>query len=128
MRKPPAPREIPPPLEVECLKALWELGQGNVKDVREVLTRNRNLAYTTVMTVLDRLAKRGGVNRKKVGRSFVYAPAVSRETLRALAVKEFVDRFFDGSPEALAAFLKRAPAPAGEPRNEESEPLDPTLL
>jgi predicted transcriptional regulator len=127
MRRAAAPREIPPPLEVECLKALWELGQGNVKDVREVLTRNRNLAYTTVMTVLERLTRRGGVSRKKVGRSFVYAPAVTRETLRELAVKEFVDRFFDGSPEALLAFLKQAPPAAGGPPAAE-EQLDPTLL
>lgn len=127
MKKPPAQREIPPPLEVECLKALWELGQGNVKDVREVLTRSRNLAYTTVMTVLDRLTKRGGVSRKKVGRSFVYAPAVSQETLRALAVREFVDRFFDGSPETLIAFLKKTPAGA-ESRSGEDGQLDPTLL
>src|SRR5277367_3767723 len=59
-------REIPPPLEVECLKALWTLGEANVKDVRKALTGNRNLAYTTVMTVLDRLARKGGVSRRKV--------------------------------------------------------------
>ena len=98
-------RDIPPPLELECLKALWTLGEGNVKDVRQALTENRNLAYTTVMTVLDRLARKGGVARRKVGRSFVYAPVLSRGVLRRLAVQDLVDRFFEGSREALLEYL-----------------------
>ena len=72
MRRPAPPRDIPPPLELECLKALWGLGEGTVRDVRQILVGNRNLAYTTVMTVLDRLEKRGGVSRRKNGRSFVF--------------------------------------------------------
>ena len=102
------PREIPPPLELQCLKALWELGEANVKDVRRVLTGNRKLAYTTVMTVLDRLERRGGVRRRKIGRSFVYTPTLSRESLRRLAVKEFVDSFFDGSTDSLKDYLDGA--------------------
>jgi predicted transcriptional regulator len=98
-------REIPPPLEVECLKVLWTLGEGNVKDVRQALTESRDLAYTTVMTVLDRLSRKGRVARRKVGRSFVYVPVLSRAVLRRLAVRELVDRFFDGSPEALMRYL-----------------------
>ena len=98
-------REIPPPLELQCLKALWELGEANVKDVRRVLTINRKLAYTTVMTVLDRLERRGGVRRRKIGRSFVYTPMLSRESLRRLALKEFVDSFFDGSTDSLKNYL-----------------------
>jgi len=102
------PREIPPPLELQCLKALWELGEANVKDVRRILTGNRKLAYTTVMTVLDRLERRGGVRRRKIGRSFVYTPMLSRESLRQLALKEFVDSFFDGSTELLKHYLESA--------------------
>ena len=102
------PREIPPPLELQCLKALWELGEANVNDVRRVLTGNRKLAYTTVMTVLDRLERRGGVRRRKIGRSFVYTPTLSRESLRRLALKEFVDSFFDGSTDSLKDYLDGA--------------------
>src|SRR5271170_7638347 len=94
------PREIPPLLELECLKALWGIGEGTVRDVREILVGSRNLAYTTVMTVLDRLERRGGVSRRKHGRSFVYAPKVSQDALRRYAVKELVDTFFGGSEEA----------------------------
>jgi BlaI family penicillinase repressor len=105
MRRPAPPRDIPPPLELECLKALWGLGHGSVRDVRQVLVGNRNLAYTTVMTVLDRLEKRGGVTRHKQGRAFIYEPKISREALRQFAVKELVDAFFDGSENALMHYL-----------------------
>ena len=127
-------REIPPPLELECLKALWSAGQGNVKDVRQILVGRRNLAYTTVMTVLERLLKKGVVARQKVGRSFVYSPVLSREALRRLAVKELVDGFFDGSEEQLLEYLKIGDSQApvfAEPEIPESavdDRLDTALL
>lgn len=99
-------REIPPPLELECLKALWMLGEGSVKDVREVVTRSRNLAYTTVMTVLERLARRGGVARRKNGRFFLYSPLVDREVMCRLAVRQLVDTFFEGDAASLGRFLE----------------------
>lgn len=126
MRRPAPPREIPPPLELECLKALWGIGEGTVRDVRQVLVGNRNLAYTTVMTVLERLEKRGGVSRRKQGRSFIYEPKVSKEALRRFAVKELVDAFFGGSERELMEYLRsarEAPSPATQP-----DTLDAALL
>jgi BlaI family transcriptional regulator, penicillinase repressor len=125
MRRPAPQRDMPPPLELECLKALWGIGEGTVRDVRHVMVGNRNLAYTTVMTVLDRLEKRGGVSRRKQGRSFIYMPKLSREELRRFAVKEVVDRFFEGSEEALARFLKSSQQPAASSPNEN---MDASLL
>jgi BlaI family transcriptional regulator, penicillinase repressor len=113
MRRAAPPRDIPPPLEMLCLKALWSLGEGNVTEVREVLAGSKPLAYTTVMTVLGRLAKKNVVTRRKAGRAFVYAPGISRDAIRRLALKEFVDCFFDGSEQRLTEFLRRPGA--GEP-------------
>ncbi len=122
-------REIPPPLELECLKVLWTLGEGNVKDVRQALTESRNLAYTTVMTVLDRLTRKGGVARRKVGRSFVYVPVLSRGVLRRLAVQDLQERFFEGSREALMEYLKEGEAVVAAPvESGAAADLDPTLL
>lgn len=126
MRKPAPPREIPPPLELECLKALWGIGEGTVKDVREILVGNRNLAYTTVMTVLDRLEKRGGVSRRKHGRSFVYSPKVSQEVLRRFAVKELVDTFFGGSQSALENYLRDA-AHSRQPGSQSSDSMTDSM-
>jgi predicted transcriptional regulator len=129
----PRSSEIPPPLELHCLRALWRLGEGSVRDVRGVITENRNLAYTTVMTVLERLAKRGAVERRKSGRAFVYLPVMGREQARRLAVKELADTYFDGSLDALRNYLNDAPAPASPreptpPVHGEGEELDATLL
>ena len=133
MGKPASNQEIPPPLELECLKALWRIGEGTVKDVRGVVTESRNLAYTTVMTVLDRLEKRGSVQRKKIGRSFVYTPILERERLRRLAVAALVDGFFDGSEEKLIRFLEGGDVDTeAEPElviePSETEPIDTELL
>jgi len=127
MRKAGPPRDVPPPLEMLCLKALWSLGAGNVSQVREKVAASKPLAYTTVLTVLDRLTRKNVVSRNKVGRAFVYTPGISRETMRRLALKEFVASFFEGSEEQLADFLRR-PEPI-EPLEIDSQAgLDAALL
>ncbi|MEI9973664.1 MAG: BlaI/MecI/CopY family transcriptional regulator [Ignavibacteriota bacterium] len=106
-------REVPPPLELLCLRALWSLGEGNVKAVQQVVAESRPLAYTTIMTVLDRLVRKGMLGRRKVGRSFCYAPQSSRDAARRAAVRELLEGYFDGSEEALIVFLqKREDEPA----------------
>ncbi len=50
---PRSARDVPPPLELSCLTALWSIEEGNVKDVQRIVGRSRPLAYTTIMTVLD---------------------------------------------------------------------------
>jgi predicted transcriptional regulator len=112
MTGPALARELPPRLELECLKALWILGQASVRDVQDAMQPNRQLAYTTVMTVMDRLARRGCVRRHKAGRSFVYIPVLTQEQVRRLAVNDLVDSLFDGSEKALQDFLFDTPAAA----------------
>jgi predicted transcriptional regulator len=103
-------RELPPRLELECLKALWDLGEANVRDVQNLLLRP--LAYTTVMTVLDRLARRGCVERRKVGRGFVYSPVLDRDGARRLALEDLVECLFNGSEESLRNYLQARAAAA----------------
>ncbi len=105
-------REVPPPLELLCLNALWSLKEGNVKDVRQLVARQRPLAYTTIMTVLDRLVRKGLLARRKVGRAFVYVPQIARDALRRTALRELLDGFFDGSEQELVRFLAAPDAAA----------------
>jgi predicted transcriptional regulator len=102
-------RELPPPLEMACLNALWELGEGNVEEVRVCVSRARPLAYTTVLTLLDRLSRRGAVSRRKEGRGFRYQPSIDRDRLRRLALNQFLDHHFAGSVKSLRIFLEVEP-------------------
>ena len=99
-------RDVPPPLELLCLRALWTLREGSVKQVRAIVAEERPLAYTTIMTVLERLVRKGRLRRRKAGRAFVYSPEASRDALRRTAIRELLDGFFDGSEEELIRFLR----------------------
>jgi predicted transcriptional regulator len=120
-------REVPPPLELMCLRALWSLEEGNVRAVQQVVAQSRPLAYTTIMTVLDRLVRKGMLARRKAGRAFVYAPTSSRDNMRRAAVRELLEGYFDGSEEELIRFLRGEgqPAPA---RRDSDERIDTVLL
>lgn len=104
---PKAARDVPPPLELLCLKALWTLQEGNVGQVRRDVAVVRPLAYTTIMTVLKRLVRKGKVVRRKSGRAYVYTPTASRDALRRVAIRELLEGFFDGSQEELLRFLQQ---------------------
>jgi predicted transcriptional regulator len=123
-----AARDVPPPLELLCLKALWTLQEGNVKAVRQIVAEKRPLAYTTIMTVLERLLRKGKLQRRKVGRSFVYAPTASRDELRNVAVRELLDGFFDGSEDELLRFLGRADGKANAAAAADGEARIDTVL
>jgi predicted transcriptional regulator len=94
-----------PPLELECLQALWALGQGTVQQLQERLLVSRPLAYTTVLTVMDRLTRKGMVAREKRGRAHLYHPRVAKEDLRQDALARLVSDFFGGSQKELLNYL-----------------------
>ncbi len=93
------------PLELECMNTLWPLGEASVRDIQTGLAPTLPRAYTTIMTIMDRLAQKGIVVRQKAGRAYVYRPSLSAEQARAHAVAQIVQGFFDGSADALAAHL-----------------------
>ena len=105
--------EIPPPLELACLTVLWKRGEADVGEVREAMREARPLAYTTVMTVLERLAAKGMVTRQKSGRSLRYGPARDRDEIRALAVAQLVEQFFDGSVAEFERYFRAMPGGDG---------------
>jgi predicted transcriptional regulator len=127
---PKTARDVPPPLELACLKALWTLREGNVKAVQEIVAQSRPLAYTTIMTVLDRLVRKGKLTRRKVGRAFVYSPEASREVMRKAAVRELVDGFFDGSEAQLLLYLRGSEpvAASAPPAADTDRRIDTVLL
>ena len=93
------------PLELECMNALWRLGQATVRDIHAALVTTRPRAYTTIMTILDRLTQKGVVERQKSGRAWLYKAHLSADQARTHAVARVVEGFFQGSTEALASHL-----------------------
>lgn len=133
MRQARPPKDVPPPLELECLKALWSLGEGNVRSVQERLQGRRPLAYTTVMTLLDRLTRKGVLVRRKQGRFFVYVPKVDQETMRQRALADLAEALFDGSAQLMGDYLRNGRAAVSgnghlNGGGEEEPVLDASLL
>ena len=88
------------------MKALWEVGSGSVADVRaELAKRGQELAYTTVMTLLGRLATKRAVLVDKAREPFVYRPAHRRESVLRDRLRDFVRDVFDGQAGSLVLNL-----------------------
>lgn len=122
-------------LELECMKALWLREAHTVSDVQQSLLPRRPLAYTTVLTILDRLSRKGAVSRVKQGKAYVYTPSLSFELSRHEALDELLHSYFEGSRERLIEYLetrslglKRASGQIRHPRLENSPDLQECLL
>jgi predicted transcriptional regulator len=105
-------------LERGVMEQLWASPDAqSVRDVHLALTRDRELAYTTVMTVLDRLAKKGLVRRERDGRAYLYLPEQTREQLVAEVMHTALDSDQANRTAALVAFVgKVSPAEAAAMR------------
>ena len=96
------------------MKALWALEKGTVHDIRRRMLAERPLAYTTVMTIMDRLVRRGVVEREKRGRAHLYHPVVTQRAVCDHALARLVDRFFQGSRDELRRYLEPNGTEGGE--------------
>jgi predicted transcriptional regulator len=83
------------PLEFSVMEILWDVGESSVRDVRDRL--NRPLAYTTVMTTLERLHKKSLLGRRRVGRAFLYSSRLSRQQWEQRRAGDLVKAFVHGS-------------------------------
>ena len=92
------------PLELEIMSVLWETGPANVQTVQSHL-KSRDLAYTTVQTMLNVLHRKGRVKRQLKERAYIYRPVLSRKKAVTEAVGEMLDRFFGGSADGLVLSL-----------------------
>ena len=93
------------PLELDIMKAVWRDPPVTVRDVHTTVQSSRNLAYTTVMTVMARLYHKGFLTRTLKSRAHYYEPSIRYESAREEAVVKLVDAYFGGSREELMDFL-----------------------
>ena len=91
--------------EMEVLNHVWKLKEATVKEVRARILETRDVAYTTIMTVMKNLADKGYLKYRKDGVTYVYSPAQKPDSVRFNLVKNLVKKVFQGSPKELVQTL-----------------------
>lgn len=92
-------------LQRAVMNVLWEKDQATVAQVRQTLGGSKIPAYTTVLTVLQKLEKKGWVRHRAEGRTYIYSAKPSRQTEGTKSLKGYVDRVFQGNPLLLFEHL-----------------------
>jgi predicted transcriptional regulator len=101
------------PLELECMTTLWRLQEGTVREIHDMLASRKPRAYTTIMTIMDRLARKQIVTRQRVGRAWRYQANLSRQEARTHAIAQVVESFFGGSAEELLEHVSNIAGSSG---------------
>ena len=91
--------------ELEIMKVVWERKTSTVRDVYEAMRQHKNVAYTTVMTMMNILETKGHLVKRPEGRAYVYEPSQAQTLVISGMVQEFVDRVFDGAARPLVLSL-----------------------
>lgn len=94
-------------LQRAVIEIVWTVGEASVHDVRARLGRRKKLAYTTVLTVLQKLEKAGWLDHREEGNRYMYLPTRSREEAGAGSVRQFLKRVFDDDAVAMFQHLIR---------------------
>jgi predicted transcriptional regulator len=95
------------PQELAIMKVVWRRDKATVRNVYETLRESRSIAYTTVMTMMKILEDKGYLKKSLVDRAHVYRPAQRRQQVVGAMLRDFLDRVFDGAPDALLLHLAK---------------------
>ncbi len=98
----------PTELELEILKVLWQEGESTVREVRMALADFRDLAHTSVMTMMTIMTEKGYLRRVKKGNKYLYKPRVTEEGTSLGMLEDIVERVFRGSTMAAVVNLLEA--------------------
>ena len=94
-------------LQRAVIEVVWELSEASVHQVRKRLARKKKLAYTTVLTAMQKLEKAGWLRHRAQGKTYIYLPTRSREEAGAKSVEKFMERIFDGDALLMFQHLMR---------------------
>lgn len=92
-------------LEADILAVVWERGRTTVREVYETLRERRQIAYTTVMTVMNNLVKKHLLDQDKTRIAYVYAPAIPGREVVDAVIDSVVERLLRGRREVAVAHL-----------------------
>ena len=92
--------------ELDVMNILWQVGQASAPEVHAKIKIDKEVSYSTVKTIIDRLEQKSAITREgHQGRTIYYAPAIERETLSTPLLKGFLKRIFAGNPHKMVAQL-----------------------
>ncbi|MFQ3631036.1 BlaI/MecI/CopY family transcriptional regulator [Roseiflexus sp.] len=83
------------PLETDIMQIIWQDERSTVKKVHRKLSQQRDIAYTTVMTTMSRLAEKGVLRRHREGLAYVYTPAITESDFVTMVVQQVLDGLLD---------------------------------
>jgi BlaI family transcriptional regulator, penicillinase repressor len=95
------------PQELAIMKVIWRLGKATVREVHDALREQREIAYTTVMTMMGVLEKKGHLKKILVDRAHVFTPVKQQQEVVGSMVRDFVERVFDGASDSLLLALAK---------------------
>ncbi len=110
--------------EMEVLHHVWELGEASVADVRNRILESREVAYTTIMTVMRNLDKKGYLKFRKEGMTYIYSPNKKPDDVRFNLVSRLIDNVFHGSPGELVQTLVKSENLGEKEREEIKKMID----
>ncbi|NQY64419.1 MAG: BlaI/MecI/CopY family transcriptional regulator [Alteromonadaceae bacterium] len=94
--------------ELDVMQIFWEKGTSSSPEVFKCIHEEKDVAYSTVKTIIDRLESKGAIVRKRIeGRAIYYAPMVEKSAITQELLPSFLKRFFNGKPSNLIAHLMK---------------------
>ena len=93
------------PLETDIMQVIWQDERSTVKKVHRKLSQQRDIAYTTVMTTMTRLAEKGVLNRHREGLAYVYTPAISEDDFVTMVVQQVLDGLMEDYSDAAVDYM-----------------------
>ncbi len=111
------------PGEFELIEILWPLGEASVKQVWAKVNPARGLAYTTVMTVLEKMHRKGILSQRRVGKAYLYSPNINRVQALQRMLQYTSEAYFGGSMAGLVDFVKTLEIPSASEQNQPAEAI-----
>ena len=92
-------------VQLEIMRVLWSRGKANAREITDALSEQRDIAHSTVQTLLRQLEEKGSVGHEIQNRTFIYFPLVEEDRVTRTATRDLIDRLFGGDAAGLVAYL-----------------------
>ena len=92
-------------VQLRIMRVLWKKGRVNAREITDEMNKMEPIAHSTVQTLLRKLEEKGAADHEVENRTFIFYPTVQAESVIRFALRDFLDRIFDGSPAGMVSYL-----------------------